>query len=345
MAADAPADADPMAAAKAEIAAFEAAHHPPPAPAPAKAANAEATPKTADAANESKDSSGLADSAATPAPAANAQAPAGEETVDTSYLPDEVRAEVTVKSPAAAKRLKSMVMGHAAVTQGLQEIAHVRRAAANWDAATADPVKAEKITRILLDGRLPEEPAKVEEPEIPDDFNVADPKALLSLIDKRAEKIADRKVEARVAEMNRPSVARTAINEAIGAYAASKEIAPETMQAAVALWKQDCAENGMDPLAVDPRAVPALIAPYVRLTRVAAKPAPAPQTNGAPANGRAGGLSEVASPNGRTSTSSGSTLVVPDHIRQNRAPRNDAEVNAEYEYAFRKRFGSEANPS
>lgn len=332
----APVTMDATDAFKAEMQAYEASRAP--APAPASAANAvKEVPPAVEAANVGTDADKTAVSTDQVAPAANAQAPVEVEAVDLSYLPEDVRPEITVKSPEVAKRLKSMVMGHKAVTQGLQEVAQIKRDAANWQAATADPEKARKIVQILTGQE--EAAAEVEEAVSPLDL---DGPGLLALIDKRSALQAKKEVHGLVETQAAPLKHRDQINAALTQVAQTRQLPTETLQAAVALWKQDLAEEGMDISTVSPAQVPALIAPYLRLTRAA--PPKTAQTNGTPAGTRTAGLSEVASPNGRTGVASGSTVVVPPHIREGRPPLTNAEHNAEYEYAFHKRFGPDANP-
>lgn len=335
----APAVVDPMEQARAEIAAYEAAAHPPE-KAPVKPTeNAPPAPKDDVAAPAAKETTEAAVSTEQVADQANAEAaPESEDAVDLSFLPEEVRAQVVVKSKEAANKIKSGWMGHAKITQGFQEIAAVKRDAENWRKAVSDPVKAKKIVAILTDESIGTEP-EAEEVEI--DPLTLDGKGLKDLIRKEAAKLVDAERAKAMEAVAAPTRHLQTLNAAISEVAERGDIPEATMKAAIALWKADLAENGGSLTDVPVAAVPALLAPYLRLTRVTPGKA---QTNAGAVNGRAGGLSEVASPNGRSGSSAGTTIVVPDHVRAGRPAATPAEFNAEMEYAFRKRFGPDANP-
>lgn len=333
----APAVVDHLSQARAEIAAYEAANHPPVKAPVEKTDTAPAKDKPDEAAPAAKEPTEAAVSTEKIADEANTEkVPESEDAVDLSFLPEEVRAQVVVKSKEAANKIKSGWMGHAKITQGFQEIAAVKRDAENWRKAVSDPVKAKKIVAILTDEAIEPE---AEEAEI--DPLTLDGKGLKDLIRKEAAKLveATRKQEAEAAAA--PTRHLQTLNAAISEVAMKGEIPEATMKAAIALWKQDLAENGGTLNDVPVAAVPALLAPYLRLTRVTPGKA---QTNAGATNGRAGGLSEVASPNGRSGSSAGSTIVVPEHVRLGRPAATSEEFNAEMEYAFKKRFGPDANP-
>lgn len=334
----APAVHDPLSQARAEIAAYEAANHPPvkapvetTAPAPAK-------DKVGDAAPAAKDPTEAAVSTEQVAEVANAEtAPTTEDAVDLSFLPEEVRAQVVVKSKEAANKIKSGWMGHAKITQGFQEIAAVKRDAENWRKAVSDPVKAKKIVAILTDAVVEPEP-EAQEDDI--DPLTLDGKGLKEVIRREAAKLVEAERQKSTEAAAAPVRHLQSLNAAISAVAAKGEIPEATMKAAVTLWKQDLAENGGSMNDVPVEAVPALLAPYLRLTRVTPGKA---QTNAGAVNGRAGGLSEVASPNGRVGSSAGSTIVVPEHVRKGIPATTPEQFNAEMEYAFKKRFGPDTS--
>lgn len=332
----APAVVDHLSQARAEIAAYEAANHPP-VKAPVKPTDtAPAKDKADEAAPAAKEPTEAAVSTEQVTEAVNADtAPATEEAVDLSFLPEEVRAQVVVKSKEAANKIKSGWMGHAKITQGFQEIAAVKRDAENWRKAVSDPVKAKKIVAILTD----EAPDPVEE-EVEIDPLTLDGKGFKDLIRKEAAKLLEAERVKAMEAAAAPTRHLQTLNAAISEVAMKGEIPEATMKAAIALWKQDLAENGGNLNDVPVAAVPALLAPYLRLTRVTPGKA---QTNAGAANGRAGGLAEVASPNGRSGSSAGSTIVVPEHVRLGRPAATPEEFNAEMEYAFKKRFGPDAS--
>jgi len=335
----APTTTDPLAQAREEIAAYEAVNHPPVKPPAPEATNGKADSKPVEEATAKSETPEAAVSTEQVTTGDSAQATPAEEAVDLSFFPEEVRTGITVKDKAVANKLKSGWMGHAKVTQGLQEIAAIKRDAENWRAAKSDPVKAAKIVKIMMGEDVAPE-ASVEE-DLPDPA-LLDGKGFREVIQREAAKIVAAERAKMAEEAQAPTRHYASLNTAISTFAEAKDIAPEAMKAAVAAWKSDLAENGVGLDSVNPVAIPALLAPYVRLTRVTPVKA-TPQTNAGVPNGRAGGLSEVASPNGRAGSSAGSTVVVPDHVRQGRPAANAAEYDAEMEYAFKKRFGSDVN--
>lgn len=276
------------------------------------------------------------------------KAPEAEEPVDLSWLPDEsVRQELAkAKLPkAVADKLKSGWIGHAETTRRFQEIAGIKRDAENWKAATSDPERARKIVAILTDAPVEPSATDVVDADPPVDFDPLDPKSVArytaTVAAKAAEVAARKATESFWQErVEGPLAKKEAVNGAISQYAEQHNVPKDVMLSAVASLKESWASAGVP---LSPELVPALLAPHVEAAKLRALSAPKPPAskgnNGA--NGQ-GGLSEVASPSGRAGTAAGSTIPIPEFIRQNRLPQTDAEIDEGIRYAAAKRYGPDA---
>ncbi len=328
----------------AELAAFEAQRGPvakeaPPAAgekAPAKAGtNAAENGTSGVAAPVSTDEGPAKETAATP--------PVAETAVDLSGLPDDLRKviEDSALPVEVKKKVNEGFLRRKDYTQKTQALASDRDAAAKYKQIVSNERIAKKVAELLMGKEDADEaPAAPVEPEAEID-PVLDPKGYAAHVAKQAKAAATEAVEQIWrTRVEAPMENRAALNAAFSRFADEHEVPKDIMQSAVTSLIAEANEAGVP---LSPAMIPVLVKPHVELARLKTAPSvKAPEKNGSIGNGRAGGLAEVASPNGRIGAAGGSTIPVPKHIREGRIARTEAEISEEVEYAIRRKYGPDA---
>lgn len=328
----------------AELAAFEAAREPAAKEAPPVAG--EKAPAKAVADKAENGTSGVAAPVSTedsPAKETAETPPVAETAVDLSGLPDDLRKviEESALPTEVKKKVNEGFLRRKDYTQKTQALASDRDAAAKYKQIVSDERIAKKVAELLMGkGDAEEAPAAPAEPEAEID-PVLDPKGYAEAVAKKAEAKAAATMERIWRErVEAPMENRNALNAAFQRFADEHEVPRDVMLSAVKNLVAEANEAGIP---LSPAMIPVLVKPHVELARLkTAPPVKAVEKNGVSGNGRAGGLAEVASPNGRVGASGGSTIPVPKHIREGKVATTEAELTEEVEYAIRRRYGPDA---
>jgi hypothetical protein len=335
---------DETAKVMAELAAFEAAREPVTKEAPPTAG--EKAPAKAGSNAAEKGTSGVAAPVSTdesPAQETAETPPVAETTVDLSGLPDDLRKviEESALPSEVKKKVNEGFLRRKDYTQKTQALASDRDAAAKYKQIVSNERIAKKVAELLMGkGDADEAPADPVEPEAEID-PVLDPRGYSDAVAKKAEAKAVATMERIWRErVDAPMENRAALNAAFSRFADEHEVPKGVMQSAVSALIAEANEAGIP---LSPALIPVLVKPHVELARLKTASVKAPEKNGAMGNGRAGGLAEVASPNGRIGASGGSTIPVPKHIREGKVAVTEAEISEEVEYAIRRRFGPDAS--
>ncbi len=330
----------------AELAAFEATREPATTEAPPATGEKAPVTKPVEAKTENG-TSGVAAPVSTdesPAKETAETPPVAETAVDLSGLPDDLRKviEESALPPEVKRKVNEGFLRRKDYTQKTQAIASERDAAAKYKQIVSDERIAKKVAELLMGKEDAEEaPAAPAEPEAEID-PVLDPKGYAEAVAKKAEAKAAATMERIWRErVEAPMENRNALNAAFQRFADEHEVPKDVMLSAVKNLVAEANEAGIP---LSPAMIPVLVKPHVELARLkTAPPVKAPEKNGVSGNGRAGGLAEVASPNGRVGASGGSTIPVPKHIREGKVATTEAQLTEEVEYAIRRRYGPDAS--
>lgn len=252
---------------------------------------------------------------------------------DLERFPEKLRSKLSSWSKEELAVLDGNFVPKPVFTQKTQEAARMREEAKKieekaelWDRLSTQPA-ALRAAMDVLDGKGAE---KAADPDDEVDPIMLDGPGLKAFIARQAAKQAAAIVDQKIREtVTGPETAKTGIVNSLASFAEENGYDLPTMKAAVELAKNHAKSLGV---AMTPQNAVELVMPFVK------KSAPSEQ----PARNGSGGLSKVASPNGRGAAATIPPSELPAMVREKRGSRSHMETKDFAVHVLREHFGRDA---